>query len=117
MKKIVLLLPVLSFLFGCISPEISYTDLSKAEELIISSGKEWEKHYKGQELKNYLSTFKPQKPTLTIVHTSQKGEIKINGYWYPVKYSEKKIAARPAIITIIVGKNKYIYIRQRTNKE
>ena len=117
-KKLILMFGiVLAFLFGCTAPEISYKDLGKAEELIISSGKEWEKHYKGQKLKNYLSTFKQQNPTLAIVHNSQKGEIKINGYWYLVKYSEEKTAASPAIITIIVGKNKYIYIRQRTNKK
>jgi len=99
-------------LFGCSSPEISFKDLHKAEELIISSGKEWEIHYKGKELANYLSTFHEEEPTLTFVVSTRKGKIKVNGYWYPVKYSEEKRASRPAIINIIVG-NKNIRIRQK----
>lgn len=110
--KFAMLFAIIITLLGCSSPEISFKDLHKAKELIISPGKDWEIHYKGKELTDYLSTFHEEKPTLTFVVSTRKGKIKVNGYWYPVKYSEEKRASRSAIIKIIVG-SKYIRIRQK----
>lgn len=104
---------LVAFLSGCAAPLLKFNDLKSAEELLISPGKEWEIHYKGQKLLDYLSTFREYSSAdFVLVHNSQKGKMRINGYWYPVEYCEIKSADRPAIIIIKYSNDKLLRIGQ-----
>ena len=108
--KIVITIIGLVLLAGC-TTSITFEDLNNAEALVISPGKKWEQSYRGEELTTYLSTFREEEPSLTLVSSSQKGKIKVNGRWYPIEYSEVKTADKKAIITINQNDN-FIYIKQ-----
>ena len=101
--KLTILSSVMALIMvGCATaPQIGYADLKNAEELIVPQGDGQEKHYEGKELSDYLSTFQEKPFGLTLVVHTYKGEIKVNGYWYPITYSVKKQYNQSAIITIL----------------